>query len=145
MTQSDSVQICSFQVGPLMCGIELQHIQEISGYQPMTPVPLASEVVIGLINLRGQVITVIDLRRRLSLPPRSDLELSCNLVVRCKSGVVSLLIDDIGDVLQVARSALQPPPQTLSMRARRYVESVLEVERELLLTLDIDTTTSLDL
>ena len=145
MSEPSSVQICTFRVGSLVCGILLQHVQEITGYHHMTPVPLAPDVVIGLINLRGQVVTVIDLRKRLALPARRDPRQSCNLVIRRSGGVVSLLIDEIGDVVQAEASALVEPPQTLSSRARRFVRAVLKTETELVLELDINTTTSLEL
>ena len=140
-----SIRICTFRVGSLWCGVGLEHVQEIAGYLPMTPIPLAPNVVCGLLNLRGQVVTAIDLRTRLDLPTRSDMELSYNLVVKRRAGIVSLVVDEVGDVIETSRNALGIPPPTLSQRVSRFVDAVLETEARLLLTLDIDTISSMEL
>src|SRR5258707_7171057 len=83
------------------CGLDVLKVQEIIRYQEMTSVPLAPPVVRGLINLRGQIVTAIDLRRRLELRDRPNDELPVNVVVQTDDGAVSLLVDEIGDVLEV--------------------------------------------
>ena len=144
MIGTKTILLCSFRVGPLLCGIPLEHIQEITGYLPMTPVPLAPAVVCGLVNLRGQVVTVLDLRKRLNLPSRADDEASCNLVIRRDRGAISLAVDDVHDVVDVALHEFEPPPRTLSTQILRYVKSVLKTDTELLLTLDIQSVTTVD-
>src|SRR3569832_2681021 len=94
-------QYSTFYLDGLFFGIEVEKVQEVIRYQEMTRVPLASSVVQGLINLRGQIVTAIDLRRRLDLKPRPDGELPMNVVVRSDDGAVSLLVDEIGDVLEI--------------------------------------------
>ena len=144
MNRTEMVQLCAFRVGSLLCGIPLEHVQEITGHLPMTPVPLAPAVVIGLANLRGQVVTVLDLRQRLHLPARAADESVCNLVVRGARGVISLAVDDVSDVVEVAMHEFESPPRTLNAQILRYVESVLKTDAELLLTLDIETVTAVD-
>src|SRR5712691_1623782 len=94
-------QLCTFMVGDLFFGVEVQQVQEVIRYLPMTRVPLAPRVVEGLINLRGQIVTAIDLRRRLELPERAEGQRPMNIVVRTAGGAVSLLVDDIGEVVEV--------------------------------------------
>ena len=80
-------------------------MQEVIRHQAMTRVPLAPKLIGGLINLRGQIVTAIDLRLRLGLPERRPGQLPMNVVVRSEDGAVSLLVDEIGDVLEVSGRA----------------------------------------
>src|SRR5258708_763943 len=98
---STSNQYCTFHLENLFFGVEVQKVQEVIRYQEMTRVPLASHVVQGLINLRGQIVTAIDLRRRLELNERPADRLPMNVIVRTDDGPMSLLVDEIGDVLEV--------------------------------------------
>src|SRR4051794_39425221 len=95
-------QFCTFYLDGSFFGVEVQHVQEVIRYQELTRVPLASPVIRGLINLRGQIVTAIDLRRRLGLADRPAGVLPMNVVVRSEEGAVSLLVDEIGDVQEVA-------------------------------------------
>src|SRR5215472_3136729 len=91
-------QLCTFYLDGLLFGVEVHKVQEVIRYQAMTRVPLASQVIGGLINLRGQIVTAIDLRRRLGLAERTAKQLPMNVVVRSDDGAVSFLVDEIGDV-----------------------------------------------
>ena len=144
MNQDLVTLVCTFRVGSLVCGVPLRHVQEITGELPMTPMPLAPEVVIGLIDLRGQVVTVLDSRRRLGLPVRPEPSFSCHLVIRRGDGVISLLVEEVCDVVETTNSAIMPPPQTLGAHARQFVSGVLESEDALVLMLDIDAVTALE-
>ena len=131
-------QFCTFYVEGLCFGIGVREVQEVIRYQEMTRVPLAASVVRGLINLRGQIVTAIDLRRRLGLPDRADAteSLPMNLVVRTDDGVVSLLVDEIGEVVEVDEDSFERPPPTLEGVARELVRGVYKREGSLLLVLD---------
>ena len=85
--------------------------------------PLAPPVVRGLINLRGQIVTAIDLRRRLELRDRPADQLPVNVVVHTDDGAVSLLVDEIGDVLEVPENAFERPPETLQGTARELIRA----------------------
>jgi purine-binding chemotaxis protein CheW len=135
---SDELTYCTFQLANLFFGVEVLTVQEVIRHQRMTPVPLAPDVVSGLINLRGQVVTAIDLRRRLGLPDRAADVLPMNVVVRTAEGPVSLLVDEIGDVLQVDDSQFEPPPETLDGASAELITGVYKLEHRLLLVLDID-------
>lgn len=136
-------QFCTFLVGDQFLGLEVLRVQEIIRSQPMTPVPLAHRVVRGLINLRGQIVTAIDLRRRLGLPERTGDEPPVNIVVRTEDGAVSLLVDEIGDVQEVLADQFEPPPETLRGPARELILGVYKLPQRLLLVLDADRTVAL--
>ncbi len=140
---STANQYCTFYVDGLFFGVEVLRVQEVIRFQEMTPVPLASNVVSGLINLRGQIVTAIDLRRRLALADRDPAELPMNVVIRTDDGAVSLLVDQIGDVLEVDADNYERPPETLSGVARQLVLGVYKLKDNLLLILDTDQTVDL--
>src|SRR5262245_41206255 len=129
-------QFCTFTVRGMLFGLEVTCIQEVIRYQPLTTVPLTSKVIAGLINLRGQIVTAIDLRLRLGLPAREDDERPLNVVVRTSDGPVSLLVDEIGDVIQVDDDTFERPPETLDDAARELIRGAYKLKGRLLLVLD---------
>ena len=140
---TDSKQFSTFFLNGLFLGVEVLKVQEVIRYQEMTRVPLAPNMIQGLINLRGQIVTAIDLRRRLELPPRPEGQLPMNVVVRSEDGAVSLLVDEIGDVVEIQDEAYERPPETLKGVARELVTGVYNLKDRLLLILDTDRTVSL--
>lgn len=131
-------QFATFYLADLLLGVEVEKVQEVLRYQEMTPVPLASAVVQGLINLRGQIVTAIDLRRRFDLPERPDGTRPMNVVLRTDDNPVSLLVDEIGDVVQMGDESFEPPPETVRGVAKELIRGVFKLENRLLLILDTD-------
>lgn len=131
-------QYCTFHLGNLFMGVDVESVQEVLRFQEMTPVPLANDVVEGLINLRGQIVTALDLRRRLEIQPRSEGQLPMNVVVRSSDGVVSLLVDEIGDVVDVDDEQFEAVPPTLEGIAGELLEGVIKFEDRLLLVLNTE-------
>ena len=131
-------QFATFFLDGFFFAVEVEKVQEVIRYQEMTRVPLASPVVRGLINLRGQIVTAIDLGRRLGLPDRPDGEPPVNVVVQTDDGAVSLLVDEIGDVLDVPEAAFEPPPEALRGPARDLIRGAYKLDGRLLLVLDTD-------
>lgn len=131
-------QLATFFVTDLFFGIDVLDVQEVMRYQEMTRVPLAPAVIQGLINLRGQIVTALDMRRRLGLPPRDDPESAMNVVVRAQDGAVSLLVDEIGDVLKVESANFEPPPDNLAPAAKEFIRGIYKLEDRLLLALDTE-------
>lgn len=129
-------QLCTFYAGGAYFGIDVREVQEVLQYQDMVRVPLASSVVRGLINLRGQIVTAIDLRRRLEMPERDSDADPMNVVVRSDDGAVSLLVDEIGDVLEVDERSFERAPETVRGRTRDLLEGVYKLDGQLLLVLD---------
>jgi len=140
---SDSKQYATFFLGNLFLGVEVRKVQEVIRYQEMTRVPLAPNMVQGLINLRGQIVTAIDLRRRLELPALEENRLPMNVVVRSDDGAVSLLVDEIGDVVEIEDETYERPPETLTGVARELVTGVYKLKDQLLLILDTDLTVTI--
>jgi purine-binding chemotaxis protein CheW len=131
-------QLCTFYLDNHFFGVDVQTVQEVIRYQDMTRVPLARKAVSGLINLRGQIVTAIDLRRRLGLPDRPADRLPMNVVVRSDDGVVSLLVDQIGDVQEVDQDNFEPPPETLRGASRNMIRGAYKMKDRLLLVLDTE-------
>jgi purine-binding chemotaxis protein CheW len=135
---ADEHQYCTFFLDGHYFGIDVLKVQEIIRYQRMTRVPLAAPPVRGLINLRGQIVTGIDLRSRLGMKDRPAEQLPVNVVVHTSDGAVSLLVDEIGDVLEVSEKHFEPPPETLRGSARELVRGAYKLPERLLLILDTD-------
>jgi purine-binding chemotaxis protein CheW len=138
-----SQQFSTFFVADLFFGVDVLRVQEVLRYQPMTRVPQAPEVIEGLINLRGQIVTAIDMRRKLKLPPRATEQVPMNVVVRTQDGPVSLLVDEIGDVLDVEAATYERPPDNLDAAARELITGVYKLKGRLLLVLDAERTVDL--
>ena len=142
-TQELSRQYATFFVGDLFFGIDVLQVQEVLQTQPMTMVPLSPAVIEGLINLRGQIVTAVDMRRRLNLRNRSDDQTPMNVVVRTGEGAVSLLVDEIGDVVEVSPDTFERVPENVDAGARDLLRGVYKLKDRLLLILDIERTIDL--
>src|SRR3981081_2310624 len=131
-------QFCTFYLDKLLFGVELKGVQEVIRSLEMTKVPLAPDVVSGLINLRGHIVTAVDLRRRLWLEPAPPGMLAMNVVVRSEDGAVSLLVDEIGDVVEGTETTFEPPPETLRGSVRAMILGVHKLNGRLMHVLDIE-------
>lgn len=133
-------QYCTFHLDNLLLGIAVHQVQEVIRSYQLTRVPLAPPGVEGLINLRGQIVTALDLRQRFELPPRAaDAPRPTSLVVRTPDGPVSLLVDRIGDVLEVTDDDFERPPETLTGAARAFIKGAYKLpNRRLLLSLETE-------
>jgi purine-binding chemotaxis protein CheW len=129
-------QLSTFFVDDLFLAVDALNVQEVLRFLEMTPVPLAPPMVRGLINLRGQIVAAVDLRCRLDLPERDSADLPTNVVVRTEDGALSLLVDEIGDVLEVNEELFEKPPATTPERVREVVSGVYKLSDRLLLVLD---------
>jgi purine-binding chemotaxis protein CheW len=118
-------------------GIEVEKVQEVFTAQEITPVPLAPPVIAGLINLRGEIVTALDLRNRLGFPPRPAGMEAMSVVVRTAEGSVNLLVDQIGDVIEVLPTLFEPPPETVDPQMAAVLDGVYKLEERLFLALNI--------
>jgi len=130
-------QLCTFTLGELQFGVETRHVQEVIRQTDMTSVPLAPGAVRGLINLRGQIVTVIDLGQRLELPGREDATPSVHVVALVGGDAVSLLVDAVGDVVEVTDASFERPPGTLDGWVRELIVGVHKLDGRLVLVLDV--------
>jgi len=130
--------VCTFTLGDTLFGIDVPVIQEVLRPQTMTRVPLAPSIVRGLINLRGQIITAIDLRERLGLPPApADVE-GMNVVTRLPDETVSFLVDDVGEVLDLPGEQFEEVPPTLTGALRDVTTGVYKLKDRFLLLLNVN-------
>lgn len=135
---SQSRLICTFYVDKFFFGIDVNKIQEVIRYQEMTYIPLTHHTISGLINMRGQIVTAIDMRKRLSFSELPEDEKPTNVIVQTDDGAVSLLVDNIGDVIDIPNESFEPPPENLNGAIRQVLKEVCQFDEQLLLILDID-------
>jgi len=128
----------TFSVGDRYVGIPVDRVQEVLLAQPLTPVPLAHRDISGLLNLRGQIVTAIDLRALMGLPARDAGAPSANVIVTTDGGPLSLLVDRLGDVVPVDDVSFEPPPDTLDAELARSIKGAFKLDDALLLDLDLD-------
>jgi purine-binding chemotaxis protein CheW len=133
-----SQQFCTFYLDRYFFGIEVEKVQEVIRYQDITPVALASRLISGLINLRGQIVTTLDLRRRLGLCDRHAGKLPMNVVVKTDDGTVSLLVDEIANVQEVQEDLFEAPPETLSGVSKELIRGTYKLKDRILLTLNVE-------
>ncbi len=132
-------QYATFRVADMFMGIELSWVQELMRYQEMASVPLAPPAVEGLINLRGQIVTALDMRTIFSLPPMEKGETRpMNIVIRSEGGSVSLLVDEICDVVDVPKANWTPLPANLPAEQRALLQGVYQLDASLLMVVDTE-------
>jgi purine-binding chemotaxis protein CheW len=129
-------QFCTFYVAGQAFGIDADRVKEVIRFQPITPVPLAPPTVRGLMNLRGQIVTTIDLRRRLDMGALAEGARPINVVLDIEGDLVSFLVDKVGDVLHVSEDSYESVPETLAPAAKRLIEGAYKLDKELLLVLN---------
>jgi purine-binding chemotaxis protein CheW len=139
-----SRQYATFEVAGQLFGLDVAKVQEVLSFHEYTPVPLAPSSVGGLFNLRGQVIAAVDLRVQLGLPARELGGPAMNVIVRTEEESVSLLVDRIGEVVDLDDVSFEPPPDTLTGRSRELITGAFKLDGRLMLALDtaraVDTT-----
>lgn len=128
-----SMRLVTFSVGGQWLGIPVGEVQEVLTAQSIASVPLAREEVAGFLNLRGQIVTAVDLRTRFKFPLRTSGELPMNIVVRHGEELFSLLADQVGDVIDVEVDGAKTVPPTLEDRWKDSCSHVVQTEKGLLL------------
>lgn len=118
--------------------VSAQDVQEVMMQQPLTPVPLAPDHIIGLLNLRGQVMPAIDLRRRLQFEPRPTDKSAVFIVVKAQGNLVSVVVDNVGDVVALGRDRWHPPPDTLSALHRSFIFGICPLDGRTVMGLKVD-------
>jgi purine-binding chemotaxis protein CheW len=131
-------QLASFFVGELCFGVDVLTVQEVRAPATLTPVPRAARIVAGLLNLRGQIVPAIDVRRCLDLGEAPAGHPSMNLILNTDEGCVSLLVDRMGEIHEVSEDNFELPPQTVRGRSREIIRGAYKLQDGLLLALDIN-------
>jgi len=133
-----SRQYATFEVADQLFGVRVEAVQEVLSFNEYTSVPLAPAAVGGLFNLRGQVIAAIDLRVQLGMPRQSLQGSVMNVILRGDDEPVSLLVDRIGEVVDLDEAAFEPPPETLGGPVRDLVVGTFKMEGRLMLELQVN-------
>ncbi len=127
----------SVRIGDQLFGAPVDQIREVFAPQSVTHVPRAPDEVAGLLNLRGRIVTAIDARRRMGLPPRDKSQTGMALGVERGNEIFGLIVDSVGEVLRRPRSELEPVPAHVDATWRSMVKGVHRLEKELLVVLDV--------
>jgi len=130
-------QYATFEVAGQLFGVEVEAVQEVLSFHEYTAVPLSSPAVGGLFNLRGQVIAAVDLRVQLGLRRQSLEGPVMNVIMRGDDEPVSLLVDRIGEVIDIDDNDFEAPPETLTGSIREFVLSTVKLEGRLMLAIDV--------
>lgn len=133
-----SQKYATFYLNGICFGVAIEKVQEVLEFQEITPVPLSPAVLPGIINLRGQILTTIDLKTRLCLAASQSVEQPMMIVVRTGEGPMNLVVDKIGSVLDVDSSLFEEPTETLKPEVRTVTTHVCKLESALLLVLDTE-------
>ena len=136
-------QLCTFELDGMLFGVAATDVQELARPQPITRVPLAHRAIAGLLNLRGQIVTTIDLRTRLGLASRDAAMRPFNVVVRHPDGVFSLLVDAIGDVIEPSVDRREAVPATVPAAFRQLIDGIYKLPDRFLFALILDRVVSL--
>jgi len=133
-----SRQLCTVLIGGRWYGLPVERVQEVLRHSGVTPVPLAPALIAGLINLRGQIVEALDPRVSLELSHSPAERPSVNVVLRTPAGPVSLLADDVGEVLDIPEESAEPAPLTVGDSVRRLISATCKLHDRLLPVLDVD-------
>ncbi|MGB2636472.1 MAG: chemotaxis protein CheW [Candidatus Acidiferrum sp.] len=128
----------TFHLNGICFGVPIEKVQEVLEFQEITPVPLSPPVLPGIINLRGQILTTIDLKTRLELAANESQEPPMMIVVRTSEGPMNLIVDKIGSVVDVDPAQFEKPTETLNPRVRSVTSHVCKLDGPLLLVLDTE-------
>jgi len=136
-TLDGEIELCTFYVGDLLLGIPIEQVEEITRRTEVTPVPGAAPSVRGIMSLRGDVVTVLDLRAVLGLEAADYGSRARNIIVPAAGERIGLIVDRVADVVRARASELLPPPANIAATDTRFFQSVYRMENELLVILDV--------
>lgn len=139
LNSGNTREFVTASIGDQKCGIAVLQVQDVLAPQRITPIPLAPPEVSGSLNLRGRIVTAIDLRIRMGLPEREEGAHTMSIVVEHQNELYSLIVDDVGEVLKVSEKNFERNPATLDPLWRTYSEGVYRLEEGLLVVLDVST------
>ncbi len=130
------MQCCTFYLDNKHFGIPMMEVQEVLLEQELTPIPLASAEIRGLMNLRGNIVLTLDMRRRLGLPDSADAVLKNQIITQGPTGLVGWIVDSMGEVADLDPALGEPPPGSVPAATRELIESVYQMPDGLLMVLN---------
>ncbi|WP_022664623.1 chemotaxis protein CheW [Desulfospira joergensenii] len=137
-SSSKDLEFSTFYVGGALCGINILNIQEINKHFEITQVPQAPEYIEGILNLRGKIVTIVDLGKKLGLDPVNKDKDNRNIIVNSEDEPIGLLVDSISDVVLASQENIEPAPSNIGGVRGKYFQGVLKTEKQLIGILDID-------
>lgn len=137
-TSTEDLEFSTFYVGGALCGIDILSIQEINKHFEITKVPQASDYVEGILNLRGRIVTIIDLGKKLGLDAVTQNKDNRNIIVNSEDEHIGLLVDSISDVVLAKKTDIEPAPSNMSGVKGKFFQGVLKTEKKLIGILNID-------
>jgi len=135
--KTGALQMSCFYVGSALCGIDINVIQEMNRQMEMTKVPQAPSYVLGIMNLRGRIVTIIDLGLKLGLSPSKVTDTSRIIIVNSREENIGLLVDKITDVVTAKWEDVEPTPSNIKGVKGRYFQGVLKTSKDLVAVLDV--------
>ncbi|MDY7000335.1 MAG: chemotaxis protein CheW [Thermodesulfobacteriota bacterium] len=135
---AELIQLVTFSIGEEEFGVDILKVQEIIRIMEITKVPKAPPFVEGVINLRGNVIPVIDLRKRFGLETREHDSQTRIIVIEINKMIVGFVVDSVSEVLRIPENTVEPPPPVVSGLESEYISGVGKLEDRLLIMLDLD-------
>jgi len=135
--ESDELQLVSFNIGTEEFGVDILKVQEINRMVEITKVPQAPHYVEGVINLRGKVIPIVDLRKRFSLELKEHDKNTRIVVVDIGGNILGMIVDSVSEVLRLPANTIEPPPEIVTGVNSEYIKGVAKLEDRLLIFLDL--------
>lgn len=136
--QNKTVELATFYLGEALCGMDILKIQEINKHMEMTKVPQAPDYIMGILNLRGQIVTIIDLGKKLGLSSTEMTSKRRNIIVNSQGEYIGLMAARISDVVQADTSRIEPPPANIGGVQGKYFTGVFKTEDNLVGILDVE-------
>ena len=133
-----STELATFYVGKALCGIDILNIQEINKHFEVTTVPQAAEYVVGVLNLRGRIVTILDLGKKLGLSQIEKDKNNRNIIVRSQDEHIGLMVDSISDVVTADTDRIESSPSNINGLKGKFFQGVLKTETSLIGILDIE-------
>lgn len=127
----------TFRIEKQVFGLPLLSVEDVLDVRPLTPIPLAPPEIAGALNLRGRIITAIDMRNRMKLPHRAEGSRYMSIVVGHGDELFNLIVDSVGDVLHLPAATFEQNPPTLDPLWREFSEGVYRLDRDLMLVIDV--------
>ena len=134
----DTIQLACFIIDELLCGIDIKWVQEINRKLALTQVPLSPDYVVGIMNLRGRIVTVINLGKKLGLAPCSMGGKSRVIIVDRDDEYIGLLVDGIKDVVTISATQITPPPANIDLKKGTFFSGACKLEDALISILDVE-------
>lgn len=136
--KTGALQMSCFFVGSALCGVDINVIQEMNKQMEMTKVPQAPEYVLGIMNLRGRIVTIVDLGRKLGLTPSRITATSRIIIVNSRDENIGLLVDKITDVVTAKWEDVEPTPSNIKGAKGKYFQGVYKAAKDLVAILDVE-------